>query len=95
MGNDIFPRGNHIVGALFWALLCAASASGATIKWTGGGDGTTWGNGDNWGGTAPGAWKHNARDCRGRQLEAEDPRVRAAHRLGLQTQRSNDCGEVT
>lgn len=43
MGNDIFPRGNHIVGALFSALLCAASASGATIKWTGGGDGTTWG----------------------------------------------------
>ncbi len=47
----------NIAGALFSALLCAASAtaSGATIKWTGGGDGTTWGNGDNWGGTAPGA----------------------------------------
>ena len=46
MGNDIFPRGNHIVGimgAMVSALLCAASASGATIKWTGGGDGTTWG----------------------------------------------------
>ncbi|MBO7686954.1 MAG: hypothetical protein J6V72_11255, partial [Kiritimatiellae bacterium] len=43
------------MGALFSALLCAASASGATIKWTGGGDGTTWANDDNWGGTAPGA----------------------------------------
>ncbi len=37
------------------AIFAAATASGATIKWTGGGDGTTWGNGDNWGGTAPGA----------------------------------------
>ena len=31
MGNDIFPRGNHIVGALFWALLCAASASAEVL----------------------------------------------------------------
>lgn len=31
MGNDIFPRGNHIVGALFLALLCAASASAEVL----------------------------------------------------------------
>ena len=58
MGRGVFPWKHHIVGimgAMVSALLCAASASGATIKWTGGGDGTTWANGDNWGGTAPGA----------------------------------------
>ena len=33
MGNDIFPRGNHIVGALFSALLCAVmAASGAFAR---------------------------------------------------------------
>ena len=42
--------------ALPFAIIFAAAMSAASAAtWTGGGDGTSWGDPQNWGGTAPGA----------------------------------------
>ena len=58
MRKHLPPTARLAAAALFHfslLLFTSATAVAATITWTGGGDDNLWSNGDNWGGTAPGA----------------------------------------